>query len=135
MVPDKSELLRLRELMRQSIEAVMQDDFFPEGCCGFAATALEHIYNLGYATGEYRDARDRRHPHAWNYDSETGLYVDITLDQFPNVSDPIVILTRDTSILLPKRIEPHALWSERLCSNGQMMFAHFIRLYHMKTHK
>ncbi len=129
MVPEKSELLLIRKLLKQSICDVMQEDFFPDGLSGFAAAALEHFFKLQYVSGFYQDRRNEKHAHAWNYDAEGELYVDITLDQFRGITEPVVVLPRDTLLLVPEHFEPCTLWSNRLCSNGQTTFAHFLRLY------
>lgn len=68
---------------------------FPRGSCGDASELLgQYLSDSGLGTWSYRDGMqsDPFFTHAWV--ERNGLILDITADQFPDVSEP-VLLTAD----------------------------------------
>ncbi len=57
--------------------------FYPSHCCEKAGRTVRQVlgerYGLEEVAGYYRPTMER---HAWNYDAQRGLYIDLTLDQF-----------------------------------------------------
>ena len=94
-VPYKNEILPLSEVkklpyyeelvkVRQAAKYVLQN--FPDSACCECTRATHLFTGLEEVAGNYtikiRGRRLFRRWHAWNYDKERGLYVDITQDQF-----------------------------------------------------
>ena len=85
--------------IRQRLEADASD--FPENKCNTANWIVSHATELEGRAGFYRLENHRSKTltyHAWNYDKERGLYVDITQDQFnwTTAKAPPIAITRET---------------------------------------
>ncbi|MCA9485617.1 MAG: hypothetical protein KC506_02120 [Nanoarchaeota archaeon] len=105
-LPYYADLVRLREVLASELTIIDVDlrRIFPFSCCNDSAravylkTGLEEIG--GYFTfshvPELNNQMDQKH--AWNYDSERNLWVDLTMKQFGNYPE-IAILKPDHRIL------------------------------------
>ncbi len=86
---------------RNAIEAISPSlgisfDSFPRGSCGDAAPMLgtylieQGLGEFQYMQGNYgSEAEENWSSHAWLQSGE--IVVDITADQFPDVSDPVIV--------------------------------------------
>lgn len=95
-LPYYPELVRLRSFLEREVED------FPRFKCESATRLVHLVTGLEEVSGRYVPDEDL---HAWNYDSQRELYVDITQDQYPHRSR-IVIMPASTPIL---RVEDGAM--------------------------
>jgi len=93
---------RLKKLVRgfrnaideslQELSFLVTFQSFPRGACGDAADILGRFLNeRGEGPFEYVSGWRGKQSHAWL--EGHGLIVDITADQFPDVSDPAIVTT------------------------------------------
>lgn len=76
------------EIIRKNME--IEFPYFPATYCAFSTRTVHKVFGLEQTAGYYNFRI-----HAWNYDSEKGLYIDLTLDQFPNVKEKINVYPED----------------------------------------
>jgi hypothetical protein len=100
MVPDRIERLKetvsaFRKAIIDSMAELSSSVYFhkfPAGTCGDASDMLGRFLNeRGEGTFEYVAGQQGLQTHAWL--EGHGLIVDITADQFPDVSDPAIVTT------------------------------------------
>ena len=101
---------RFRAVIEQLDKCLLPLSFeaFPRGSCGDAALLLgTYLSELGfgeftYVCGQCRDSKgpDKLASHAWLVSAD-GTIVDITADQFPDVTEPVIV---------SKSSEWHARW-------------------------
>ncbi len=97
-----NELKTVASIFRAAIESCELKNLsigfetFPYGSCGDATLLLgTYLIEQGfdpfhYVCGEKRNtATDDWHPHAWL--QKSNLVVDITADQFPDITDPVIV--------------------------------------------
>jgi len=89
-VPYYSELVNLRIILEDSLPN------FPELRCQHSTRVVNRILGLEERAGYYKPLDLW---HAWNYDPNQGLYIDLTMDQFSGDHEPITILRDNTSLL------------------------------------
>jgi len=95
-LPYYSQLVSIRESLEQAPE--LQFPYrFPTTCCQNAtrlvSKALDPEFIISELSGGYRFGENLDHylHHAWNYDPERNIYLDLTLDQFFLEFPPIAI--------------------------------------------
>jgi hypothetical protein len=93
---------------------------FPKNKCQYVSKIVSRIFNLEVRNGYYiiddELVKSNEHinekglrkkgvilPHAWNYDKENNLYIDVTSRQFDTKNPEILILSEDTRRLFPSR--------------------------------
>lgn len=82
-------LPRLQEI-RSVLEMVLGSRGFPKDFCIDAAKIVSKELDLDLVRGYKVHEDQSEEAHAWNYDSERRLYVDLTYDQFGNFPPVLV---------------------------------------------
>ncbi len=82
-VPYYEELVNIRSFLEKNLEN------FPTLRCQHTARFLKKELGLKEVAGYYIPLQDY---HAWSYDSELKLYIDLTMDQFSQTHNKIIIL-------------------------------------------
>jgi hypothetical protein len=73
---------------RKRLPITLQD--FPRGSCGEVAPLLgTFLKNRGMGTFQYICGRRKGHSHAWI--EADGIIIDITADQFPEISERVIV--------------------------------------------
>jgi len=87
------------EEIRGALETTVHN--FPYSSCYIAAHVVQKILGLQLVGGRYipTGSNWQSFGHAWNYDSQRGLYIDLTQDQFSADRPKIGILPDSTDIL------------------------------------
>jgi hypothetical protein len=68
-------------------------DAFPRGACGDSALMLgQYLFESGLGKWQYRSGMRDGYTHAWI--DQDGLIVDITADQFDEISEPVIVARR-----------------------------------------
>lgn len=95
----RSEVVKFRKAIEDSEKRVLPITFaaFPKGSCGDASLILgTHLAILGfgqftYILGDRGDqAENTWESHAW-VETEEGIIIDITADQFPEKQSPVIV--------------------------------------------
>jgi len=95
---------QLRETIEKNLDAIIGSGYlgyegFPTGCCGYTAHLLaHHLINLGICSPEqmrfpynsYDREGEWRFGHGWILVDDK-WNVDITADQFPGISDRVIV--------------------------------------------
>jgi hypothetical protein len=88
---------RFRHAIEQSDQRRLPPGFdgFPAGCCGDAALFLGTFFKeQGFGTFTYvcglRGEGADQHSHAW-FEAPDGVIIDITADQFPEITEPVIV--------------------------------------------
>lgn len=93
-VPYMRELKKIRDVLEDKLL------FYPSSDCQVATRVIHELVGLEEKAGRYvSDSHLGNRWHAWNYDPELKLYIDLSQDQFPDCADPICILPEDTPLL------------------------------------
>jgi hypothetical protein len=89
------ELIYIRDRLEQAIPG------YPTHQCYKAARIIHEILGFPIIGGEYLGLTSEYIPrhHVWNYDPQTKLYVDITLDQFSGKYPKVTFLPNSTPLL------------------------------------
>ena len=79
------------------IRGVLEEEIFnfPKSKCQHASRVLKEVLDLEEVAGHYLPVRW----HAWNYDPKNKLYVDLTMDQFDDCHNKIMVLPVGSSLL------------------------------------
>ena len=85
----------------QSCRLFLEDyfDSFPAGKCQYASKLVSTVLDLEEVAGYYGPF-GKTAWHAWSYDSNFGLYFDISLDQFDTKHNSISVLPRENKYLV-----------------------------------
>ncbi len=109
-LPYYSDLLRIRKEFEDSCIG------FPYSKCALTARAVFNDIGLLIVGGIYLPEYSS---HVWNFDLEKKIYIDLTMDQFMGVNNPIVILPFQNDILLENEITTAGLrikvYASRYC--------------------
>jgi len=89
-VPYYSTLLDIRKFLEQNIGV------FPIHSCQHSTRMLKQILDLKQVAGYYLPLNKW---HAWSYDLNLKLYIDLTMDQFSEEHDKIMILPKENLFL------------------------------------
>lgn len=89
---ERSILGHIREALERKVGG------FPRNCCQVASRVVRELTGLEQIAGCHVPSNTG---HAWNYDPQYGIYVDLTFDQFDRLADPVLILPEDTPLLRP----------------------------------
>ena len=116
IIPYDDEILPIEEAIKLPyykglvrIKRVLEKNIPDKACCRMA-TRIVHLHvgleelSGKYTAKTYLGERLKRY-HAWNYDEERGLYVDVTQDQFLETLSDIVILPCTTDVLTPDQLD------------------------------
>lgn len=99
-VPYGNILLATRTVLEQRLP------FFPKGACQYTGrllSSLRPIITLDEVAGVFQHPEVKgTKNHAWAYDRERKLYIDLTLDQFLENAPKVAILQDSTSLLQRK---------------------------------
>jgi len=80
-VPYLEQIRRIRTVLEHTLS------YFPSDRCDYSARVVKTLVpDLKEVAGEYRPWQRW---HAWNYDRERGLYVDLSFDQFAPIPDEV----------------------------------------------
>ena len=112
-LPYSAQLYTIREVLENQFQVFLADRKFPDRCCIETTRLVSTVLGLEQVAGEYTPHRTT---HAWNYDPDRGLFIDLTQDQFPspfwNRIPKIAVLPIDTRRLKLTRanvVRQHAI--------------------------
>lgn len=89
-VPYYKNLVNIRSFLEKNLEN------FPILRCQHTTRFLKKGLGLNEVAGYYFP---RGAWHAWSYDPDLGLYIDLTMDQFSKSHSPIMILPKENSLI------------------------------------
>lgn len=94
-MPDIEALKQIAVDFRRALEEtqaieLLEDQVFPEGCCGDASLLLgTYLIDQGHGTYDYVLGMRGDRSHAWI--QKDGLIIDITADQFHDMDQAIIV--------------------------------------------
>jgi ABC-type multidrug transport system permease subunit len=93
----KSELKIIRSFLETELEN------YPYNCCSYATRFGNKILNLEQLSGffYYKEINtyENRNRHCWLFDKKLKLYFDLTMDQFGDEFDKVMIIPSNTKLL------------------------------------
>jgi len=89
-------------LIRKALSLIKPD--FPHLACEHSTRSINQIIGLTETAGHYMGFHEREW-HAWNYDPERDIYIDISMTQFSDKHDDISIVTPESPLLRQSTIE------------------------------
>lgn len=98
---DKMELPYWQKLEEIRLEFESKSLSFPRNKCQLVTRAVSLDTKLRQVAGLYVPERSW---HAWNYDPQRRLYIDLSMDQFEEVEEKIVIISCERRDVLQRRI-------------------------------
>lgn len=111
-IPYYDELVQCRAFLEQ------KHDSFPDDYCQQSSKLISFVTGIEEVAGHYRFGSGYLW-HAWSYDSNTNLHVDLTMDQFSSYNDKITLLSSSSSrlILSDKETKIHKSFNKLFSKN------------------
>ena len=91
-LPYFKKLIKIRNVLEKRLKN------FPIGCCNETSRIIKKTIGLEEVAGDYIE-KNNLILHAWNYDKENRLYIDLTHDQFEPFKTKISIFPLNINFL------------------------------------
>ncbi len=130
-VPYFNELVAIRESLEEAVNGVNGKGVFPKNSCTLAANAVQHVLKIPRVDGYFEGWLYGTH--AWNWDSERKLFIDIAMDQYHGVTEKVVILPDTTEVLRYVPDLTEILSTEKMKNpEAQRIWERFLATYERK---
>jgi hypothetical protein len=126
-IPYYGDLVLLRRYMEEGIYR------FPSRKCRQSTRILKKTHGFEEVAGHYVHEDGARFWHAWNYDLERNLWIDLTSDQFEDTPDKIIIVERPWAKLIA--MEGHTNVQRGRVLSGDLDGFHDVLRKYALTHR